>query len=121
MEVVGRLTAHADVAIVAGDVRVVLGDCFRAPTAPPASTKTRASAARLLLDPGQQPLLDDIEANARLRLTEATEKGWLGKTAAFLETRLHVGRNEPNSPHGGRRRQDSRTKAYGSLSSRVAT
>jgi hypothetical protein len=52
----------------------------------------------LRLDAAQAPLLDDIETNTHLRLTEAQEKGWLGEVAALEETLLHIGRKRTQLP-----------------------
>jgi hypothetical protein len=52
----------------------------------------------LRLDPAQQPLLNEIEANTQIRLDEAHEKGWLGEVAALDETLHHIDRKRTQLP-----------------------
>ncbi|MDP8927233.1 MAG: site-specific integrase, partial [Actinomycetota bacterium] len=78
--------------------RVALGDCFRPYGTACVHEHACIRCPHLRLDPAQKPLLDDIEANTRLRLAEAGEKGWLGETAALEETLHHIGRKRTQLP-----------------------
>ncbi len=81
--------------------RVALGDCFRPYGTPCVHEHACIRCPHLRLDPNQTPLLDDIETNTQLRLTEASEKGWLGEVAALEETLHHIGRKRTQFPATG--------------------
>jgi hypothetical protein len=78
--------------------RVALGDCFRPYGTPCVHEHACIRCPHLRLDPTQTPLLDDIEANTQLRVSEARANGWLGETAALEETLHHIGRKRTQLP-----------------------
>lgn len=78
--------------------RVALGDCFRPYGTPCVHEHACIRCPHLRLDPAQEPLLDQIEANTRTRLSEANEKGWLGEVAALDDTLIHITRKRVQLP-----------------------